>query len=89
MEIHPFAEKAAAEKLLLLEVLFGIAVWNGRNGRCTPASLPEAGCVGWPEHSVIRRLGVDSPFCSTIVLCKGFWRLSGKKDPWKEWGRYP
>ena len=40
-------------------------------------------------------LGVDSPFFSTIVLFTkqpfslGFWRFSRKKDPWKEWGRYP
>ena len=36
-------------------------------------------------------LGVDSPFCSTIVLFKnqlfplGFCWFSEKKDPWKEW----
>ncbi|CAJ1437465.1 unnamed protein product, partial [Effrenium voratum] len=29
-------------KCMTMLVLFGIAVWNGRNGRCTPASLPEA-----------------------------------------------
>ena len=40
-------------------------------------------------------LGLDSPFCSIIVLSKkrpfslGFRRFSRKKDPWKEWGRYP
>ena len=40
-------------------------------------------------------LGVDSPFCSTIVLFKnqlfpqGFGWFFGKKDAWKEWGRYP
>ena len=34
-------------------------------------------------------------FSSTIVLSEhppfspGFWRFSRKKDPWKEWGRYP
>ena len=41
-------------------------------------------------------LGVDSPFCSTIVLFKhqlfslDFFRFSKKKDPWKNGhGRYP
>ena len=40
-------------------------------------------------------LGVDSPFCSTIVLFKhlllsqGFCWFSRKKDPCKEWGSYP
>ena len=37
----------------------------------------------------------DSPFFSTIGLSKkqlfslGFRRFSGKKHPWKEWGRHP
>ena len=40
-------------------------------------------------------LGFDFPFLSSIVLsknrpfCLGFRRFSGKKDPWKEWGRTP
>ena len=40
-------------------------------------------------------LGVDAPFFSTIVISKNrlfslrFRRFSRKKDPWKEWGRYP
>ena len=40
-------------------------------------------------------LGVDSPVISTIGLFKNqpfslrFRRFSRKKDPWKEWGRYP
>ena len=39
-------------------------------------------------------LGIDSPFFSTIVLFKnqlflqGFGWFCGKKDSWKEWGRY-
>ena len=41
------------------------------------------------------KLGVDSPFFSTIVLLKnqlfpqGFGWFCRKKDAWKEWGRYP
>ena len=40
-------------------------------------------------------LGADSPFFSTIIIFNnqpfsvGFRRFSRKKDPWKEWGRYP
>ena len=40
-------------------------------------------------------LGLVSPFFSTIVLFEiqpfslAFWRFSRKKDPWKEWRRYP
>ena len=38
---------------------------------------------------------IPFPFLSTIVIFKkppfslGFWRFSGTKDPWKEWGMYP
>ena len=39
---------------------------------------------------------IPFPFCSTIVLSEkrirfqpGFPEVSRKKDPWKEWGRYP
>ena len=45
---------------------------------------------GWGEV-----LGVGSQIFSTIVLFKnqlfllGFRRFSRKKNPWKEWGRYP
>ena len=41
------------------------------------------------------RTRVDSPFFSTILLLKnqlspqGCWCFLRKKDPWKEWGRYP
>ena len=45
-----------------------------------------------PFTGVIVIPGVDSAFFSIIVLVKhrspfslGFWRLSEKKDPWKEW----
>ena len=40
-------------------------------------------------------LRVDSPFFSTLVLFNhrlfslSFQRFSRKKDPWKDWGRYP
>ena len=42
-----------------------------------------------------KHLGVDSPFFSTIVLFNTqpffleFRRFARKKDPWKEWRRYP
>ena len=50
------------------------------------------------QAQVICSRGGFQPFFSIIVLFKtccfpwvsgGFWRFSGKKDPWKEWGRCP
>ena len=50
-------------------------------------------------HSVKSMLGffqglIPSSFQPSFLSIKqpfslGFWRFSRKKDPWKEWGRYP
>ena len=53
------------------------------------------GAKGWPKVNMF--LGVDSffilfshgSFQKPAVSNLGFWWFPEKKDPWKEWGRYP
>ena len=51
-----------------------------------PERLAEPGGFQDPGRSEIFWRGHDSPLWPFPL---GFWKCSRKKDPWKEWGRYP